>query len=96
MMVADPLDQPVIPDYVPSTLVSEWPRSRTLQCPDPVDKVSAFYLDAADKGGWRTVAKTAGPYSAHLTVAKARTGASISIATVGLGTSISISSYPIL
>jgi hypothetical protein len=83
-----------IPNYMPSTVVSEWPWSRTLRSADPVDKVSAFYLDAMETDGWRTVSKAMGRYSTNLTVKKAHTGASISIATVGRGTSISISTYP--
>ena len=91
-----PADDTGIPNYEPSTLVSRSTSSRTLQSSAPVDEVSAFYADAMEKGGWETVSKTAGKYSATLTVEKTGHGASISIAAIGLGTSISITTYPTL
>jgi hypothetical protein len=83
-----------IPNYEPSTVVSHSASSRTLHSPDPVNKVSAFYVDSLDKRGWETVSKSLTKYSANLTVKKAGKGASISIATAGTGSTISISTYP--
>ncbi|MBV8347045.1 MAG: hypothetical protein JOZ49_05765 [Mycolicibacterium sp.] len=83
-----------IPEYQPSTVVSKATGSTVLHSPDPIDKVSAFYLDFADKSGWQTVSKSTTPYSTSLTIKKSGKGASISIAPTQGGTVISVSTYP--
>jgi hypothetical protein len=83
-----------IPSYEPSRVVSESDTSRTLLSSDPVEKVSSFYVDVLDKRSWETTSKSVTRYSANLTVEKADTGASISIAPAGGGSTISISEYP--
>lgn len=84
-----------VPFYQPSTTVSQAVGSVVLSSPDPVPKVSAFYVNAVGKGGWTTVSKSITQYSASLTVKKAGQGASISVAPgAGTGTVITISTYP--
>jgi hypothetical protein len=58
--------------------------------------VSAFYLHAVQRDGWQTVTSSVGRYATSLAVKKPRTGASISIAAVGLGTEVYIYTYPTL
>jgi hypothetical protein len=83
-----------IPEYQPSTVVSTATGSVVLHSPDPIDKVSAFYLDFVNTSGWQTVSKSTTPYSTSLTIKKSGKGASISIAPTQGGTVISISTYP--
>jgi hypothetical protein len=83
-----------IPEYQPSTVVSKAAGSTVLHSRDPIDKVSAFYLDFVNAGGWQTVSKSTTPYSTSLTIKKPGKGASISIAPTQGGTVISISTYP--
>jgi hypothetical protein len=83
-----------IPEYQPSTVVSKATGSVVLHSPDPIDKVSAFYLDFVNTSGWQTVSKSTTPYSTSLTIKKSGKGASISIAPTQGGTVISISTYP--
>ncbi|MFZ2174082.1 MAG: hypothetical protein WAW17_08630 [Rhodococcus sp. (in: high G+C Gram-positive bacteria)] len=83
-----------IPIYQPSSLVSQAIGSTVLTSADPIEKISDFYVDAVEKGGWETVSKSVTRYSTNLTVKKSGQGASISIAPSGEGTVISISTYP--
>src|SRR5262245_19565818 len=97
--VASPAASPTtsatdIPEYQPSTVVSKATGSTVLHSPDPIDKVSAFYLDFVNSSGWQTVSKSTTPYSTSLTIKKPGKGASISIAPNQGGTVISISTYP--
>jgi hypothetical protein len=83
-----------IPIYQPSKVVSQAPGSIMLTSPDPVDRVSDFYVDAVDHGGWQSVSENITSDSTHITVQKPGQGASISIARTGSGTVISISGHP--
>lgn len=83
-----------VPVYQPSTVVSRAPGSTVLTTTDPVGKVSDFYVDAVERGGWQTISKNVTPDSTSITVSKPGRGASISVAKSGSGTVISISGYP--
>lgn len=83
-----------IPFYQPSQVTSQTGGSALLTSPDSVAKVSAFYVNMADSGGWTTVSKSITPYSGNLTIKKSGEGATISISPSGPGSTISISTYP--
>lgn len=84
-----------VPLYQPSTIVSQINGAVVLRSPDPVAKVTAFYMDAVDKGGWNSVSKTITNYNRNLTVERPGHGANISISPSGSGSLISISTYSI-
>jgi len=83
-----------IPFYQPSTVHSKTDTSATLTSPDPVTKVSDYYVKVLDTDGWMTVSKSITPHSGNLTVKKSGQGATISVAPSGSGSLISISTYP--
>ncbi len=83
-----------IPIYKPSDTVSEATGSTVLKTSDSVDQVSKFYKDFIDKENWDTVSQTSSSASANYTIKKSGDGATISIATSGSDTLISISTYP--
>jgi hypothetical protein len=84
-----------LPNYQPSTVVSESTGSTVLRTPDPIDKVTAYYVNLVDTGGWQTVSRSITSRSASLVVKKSHQGASISISPgPGSQTLISISTYP--
>lgn len=80
--------------YTPSKIVSDAGGSTTLNSPDSLGKVSDFYLDQVDKGGWNTVSKSVGDWNTSLTLKKGDRGASVSVSRLLSGTTISISTYP--
>jgi hypothetical protein len=75
-------------------VVSKATGSTVLHSADPIDKVSAFYLDFVNTGGWQTVSKSTTPYSTSLTIKKSGKGASISISPSRGGTNISNQHLP--
>ncbi len=83
-----------IPFYQPSSTVSQTGSSAVLTSPDPVTKVTAYYVNVADTGGWTTVSRSITSYSGNLTIKKPGQGATISVAPSGAGSVISISTYP--
>lgn len=83
-----------IPFYQPSNVVSQTGGSALLTSPDPVAKVSAFYVDMANSGSWTTVSKSVTPYNGNLTIRRPGEGATISVSPSGPGSTISISTYP--
>lgn len=83
-----------IPFYQPSTVITQTGNAVVLKSPDPVTKVTAFYVNAIEKGGWNSVSKTITNYNGNLTVRRPGHGASISISPSGSSSLISISTYP--
>ncbi|MBO0875400.1 MAG: hypothetical protein J2P19_18625 [Pseudonocardia sp.] len=83
-----------IPFYQPSTVRSQTEATVVLSSPDPVTKVSDYYVNMVNSGGWTTVAKSITLYSGNLTIKKSGQGATISVAPSGSGSVITISTYP--
>lgn len=83
-----------IPFYQPASIVSEGGGSALLASPDPVTKVSDYYIRVVDAGGWTTVSKSITSWSGNLTIKKSGQGATISVSQSGSGSVISISTYP--
>jgi hypothetical protein len=83
-----------VPFYHPATVRSHTGASATLTSPDPVTKVTDYYVSVVNAGGWTRVSKSITPYSGHLTIKKSGQGATISVAPSGSGSVINISAYP--
>jgi hypothetical protein len=85
-----------LPNYQPSTVVSESRGATVLRTSDPIDKVSAYYINLIDTGGWQAVSQTVTGHAANLVVKKSGQGASITISSnpAGPQTLIVISTYP--
>jgi hypothetical protein len=85
-----------VPNYQPSSVVSQAPGSTTLSSSDSVEKVTAFYLNVIHAGRWHTVSQSVTGHNASLTIKKSHQGASILISPTGSHTVISISTNPTL
>lgn len=83
-----------IPFYQPSTVRSQTGTTVLLNSPDPVTKVSDYYVGVANSGGWTTVSKSITPHNGNLTIKRSGQGATISVAPSGSGSVITISTYP--
>jgi hypothetical protein len=83
-----------VPFYQPSTVHSQTDSSATLSSPDPVTKVSNYYVNVVNSGGWTIVSKSLTEHSGNLTIKRSGQGATISVAPSGSGSLISISAYP--
>jgi hypothetical protein len=84
-----------LPDYHPSTVVSDSGTTAVLKSPDSVTKVGAFYRNALSSGGWDTTASSMGSFHASFTAHRAHEGVSISVYPRFGGSGISISRYPV-
>lgn len=78
-----------LPAYQPAT-VTDLRSSTVLRSPDPVAKVSAFYVTALERGGWRTTSSNLGGGSARLVARKGALGVTVAITPAGRGSSIAI------
>ena len=79
-----------IPEYKPSTVLSNVSGTTVLKSPDPVDKVTAFYENALKSGGWQWHTTAQSSYSSHFEAAKDSAHAVIQISSAGQGASISV------
>jgi hypothetical protein len=78
-----------VPAYQPATVIAL--RSTTvLRSPDPVTKVSAFYVTALERGGWRTATSSVGGRTARLVARRGAETVTIAIAPAGRGSSITV------
>ncbi|HYB88082.1 MAG TPA: hypothetical protein VEC76_14590 [Streptosporangiaceae bacterium] len=84
-----------LPDYHPSTVVSDSGSSTVLKSPDSVSKIGAFYRNALASGGWVTTSSSMGSLHASFTAHRAHEGVSISVYPRFGGAGISISRYPV-
>ena len=84
-----------LPDYRPSTVVSQGGTTTVLKSPDSVDKVGTFYKSALADGGWDTTSSSVGSVHASFTAHRAHEGVSISVYPGYGGSGISISRYPV-
>jgi hypothetical protein len=84
-----------LPDYHPSTVVSDSGTTTVLKSPDSVTKVGAFYQNALSNGGWDTTASSMGSFHASFTAHRAHEGVTISVYPRFGGSGISISRYPV-
>lgn len=84
-----------LPDYRPSTVVSDSGSSTVLQSPDSVAKIGSFYRSALASGGWVTTSSSTGSSHASFTAHRAHEGVSISVYPRSGGSGISISRYPV-
>jgi hypothetical protein len=89
-----------LPTYQPSKTVSQTQAfsssTYVLLTRDPLERVSAFYRDALDQGGWHIVSATGAlPWSTHLIAKRDKQGATIQISSTGVGSSISVTTYPV-
>jgi hypothetical protein len=80
--------------YRPSTVVSHSGDSAVLNSPDPVTKVTDYYVNLVNTGGWTVVSKSVTPDNGNLVIKKAGQGATIDISPSGTGSVITISTYP--
>jgi hypothetical protein len=83
-----------LPDYRPSTVVSESGTTMVLTSPDSVAKIGEFYKSALASGGWDTTSSSLGPFHASFTAHRAHEGVSISVYPRSGGSGISVSRYP--
>jgi len=84
-----------VPDYRPSTVVSDSGTTTVLKSPDSVSKIGAFYRNALANGGWDTTASSTGSLHASFTAHRGHEGVSISVYPRFGGAGISISRYPV-
>ena len=82
-----------LPDYQPSTVVSNSEYSTVLTSPDRVSKIGTFYQNALATGGWHVASSSMGPYHTSFTAYRGHEGASISVYSRWGGSGISISTY---
>jgi hypothetical protein len=81
-----------LPAYQPAT-VTGLRSSTVLRSPDPVAKVSAFYVAALERGGWRTTSSNLGGGTASMVARKGAEGVTITITPAGRGSSIAVETY---
>jgi hypothetical protein len=84
-----------LPDYRPSTVVSDSGTTTVLKSPDSVSKIGEFYKNALASGGWDTTSSSMGSFHASFTAHRAHEGVSISVYPRFGGAGISISRYPV-
>jgi hypothetical protein len=84
-----------LPDYRPSTVVSDSGTAMVFKSPDSVTKIGAFYRNALANGGWDTTSSSMGSFHASFTAHRAHEGVSISVYPRFGGAGISISRYPV-
>jgi hypothetical protein len=84
-----------LPDYRPSTVVSESRTTTVFKSPDSVEKIGTFYRGALASGGWDTISASVGSFHASFTARRSHEGLSISVYPGFGGSGISISQYPI-
>jgi hypothetical protein len=84
-----------LPDYRPSTVVSESGTTTVLRSPDSVTQVGAFYRSALANGGWDTTSSSMGSFHASFTAHRAGEGVSVSVYPRLGGSGISVSQYPV-
>jgi hypothetical protein len=83
-----------LPDYQPSTLVSESAYSTVLTSPDPVSRIGEFYQRALATAGWHVTASSTSAYHASFTAYRNNEGINVSVYSRGSGSGISISTHP--
>jgi len=83
-----------LPEYRPSTVISEAGEHTQLSSTDDVSKVNAFYAAALAKNGWKMTSQTVTSRSGNFIAKRSGHGATVAIASTGSGASISISTYP--
>jgi hypothetical protein len=83
-----------LPDYQPSTVVSESAYSTVLASPDSVSKIGEFYRRALATGGWHVTASSMSAYHASFTANRSNEGVNVSVYSRGSGSGISISTHP--
>jgi hypothetical protein len=83
-----------LPDYQPSTVVSESEYSTVLTSPDSVSKVGQFYRNALATSGWHVTSSSMSAYHASFTADRSHQGVSISVYSTGSGSGVSISTHP--
>jgi hypothetical protein len=85
-----------LPNDQPSTVVSESRGATVLRTSDPIDKVSAYYINLIDTGGWQAVSRTVTGQATNLVVKKSGQGASITISSnpAGPQTLMVVAIYP--
>src|SRR5579875_350135 len=79
-----------LPEYKPSTVISNGNGTTVLRSPHSVGKVAAFYEGALKSGGWQWHATARSRYSAHFEATKGSARAVIQISSAGQGVSISV------
>jgi hypothetical protein len=79
-----------IPEYKPSTVLSNASGATVLKSPDPVDKIAAFYENALKTGGWQWHTTAQSSYSTHVEATKDSAHAVIQVSSAGQGASISV------
>jgi hypothetical protein len=72
-----------LPDYRPSTVVSQSGTTTVLKSPGSVATIGAFYQNALAKGGWDAASSSMGSFHASFTAHRAREGMSISVCPAG-------------
>jgi hypothetical protein len=83
-----------LPNYQPSTVVSQAGGHTQLTSPDDVSKLTAFYQNALQQGGWSISSSAKTTASTNLIAHRTGQGVTIAISNAGpAGTSISISTY---
>jgi hypothetical protein len=87
-------DTAALPNYKPSTVVSEAAGHTQLTSPDDVSKLTAFYQSALQQGGWSISSSAKTATSTNLVAHRTGQGVTVAISSTGpAGTSISISTY---
>jgi hypothetical protein len=81
--------------YQPATVVAQHPGYMLLNSPDSLAKVSAYYTNQIEHGGWQTISSSKTGASTNLVVKKGHEGSTITLVTSGTGTSISVSDYDV-
>ena len=79
-----------LPEYKPSTVLSNVSGTTVLKSPDPVAKIAAFYENVLKTGGWQWHTTAQSAYSTHVEAAKDSAHAVIQISSAGQGASISV------
>jgi hypothetical protein len=83
-----------VPEYQPSSVVSESAYSTVLKSPNSIAQIGAFYSAALAKGGWKLRSSSKSAFHASFTAHRPNEGVTISVYPIGSGSGISISQHP--
>jgi hypothetical protein len=92
---SDSSSSSTLPQYQPSSVVSQATGSLQLTSPSSVQQVTAFYDNAIARGGWTIVSNSKTAYSTNITATRGHVGTTLSVSSTGSGTYISLVTYPI-
>lgn len=84
-----------VPAYPGATVTRHTDSTTLLSTDDPVSKVGAYYADALNRDGWKTVSKYVGDFTANIVAKRGHEGVTVQVTPVGSHTTILVSTFPV-